>query len=459
MAGKGIMPAMRMAFVDLETTGATATADRITEVGIIQLDDTGTREWSSLVNPEARISDFIERLTGISNAMVATAPRFEELAPRILDALADRVFVAHNARFDYSFLKAEFGRLGIDFRPRVLCTVKLSRRLFPQHRKHSLDSLIERHGLSMDQRHRALGDARAIAQFWQLLREQVAPEELDAAVRELTGRPSLPQHIEPAVVDALPDGPGVYLFYGENRLPLYIGKSRTLKKRVLTHFASDHSSSKEMSLAQQVRQIECITTAGEIGALLQEALLVKRLQPSHNRRLRRNDDLCSWQYAPDASGRAVPRLLKSADADLGYAPDLYGLFKTPREATLALRALADEEGLCHGLLGLEKLAAGRPCFAHQLHKCRGACVGKEAPLSHAARLMTGLARMKLLAWPFPGPATLAEGDDLHVIDAWCYLGTARSAEELAALRGQPRPAFDRDIYQVLRKHLAAMNPL
>jgi DNA polymerase-3 subunit epsilon len=197
-----------LAFVDLETTGATATADRITEIGIIEVDADGVREWSTLVNPGVPISSFIESLTGISSAMVASAPAFAEVASEVLARLEGRLFIAHNARFDYGFLKNEFKRAGLDFRATVLCTVKLSRKLFPQHPRHNLDSLIERHGLQVSARHRALGDARLIHQFWQQLLASVEPEVLAATVAKLTARPSLPANLDAAAIDALPDGPG-----------------------------------------------------------------------------------------------------------------------------------------------------------------------------------------------------------------------------------------------------------
>ena len=157
-----------LAFVDLETTGATATHDRITEIGIVEVDEDGSvREWQQLVNPGMRIPPFIEQLTGISNDMVADAPPFEAIADEALRRLHGRLFIAHNARFDYGFLKTEFKRLGVDFKANVLCTVKLSRALYPEHHRHNLDSLIERHGLHAEGRHRALADAQLIHQFWQ----------------------------------------------------------------------------------------------------------------------------------------------------------------------------------------------------------------------------------------------------------------------------------------------------
>jgi DNA polymerase-3 subunit epsilon len=152
-----------MVFLDLETTGATATRDRITEVGLVEISDQSVERYSQLVNPEARIPEFIQGLTGITDEMVSDAPVFAEIAHDLAERLQGKLFVAHNARFDYGFLKNEFKRLGIDFRARVLCTVKLSRELYPQESRHNLDALIARHGLQASGRHRALADADLIA--------------------------------------------------------------------------------------------------------------------------------------------------------------------------------------------------------------------------------------------------------------------------------------------------------
>ena len=448
-----------LAFVDLETTGATATADRITEIGIVEVDEQGVREWSCLVNPGAPISGFIERLTGISNAMVADAPPFEDVAEEVKARLEGRLFIAHNARFDYGFLKNEFKRAGHDFRATVLCTVKLSRKLYPGHAKHNLDSLIERHNLTVSSRHRALGDARLIHQFWNRVQVEVAPELLAETVRVLTARPSLPAGLDPAAVDDLPEAAGVYLFYGENDLPLYVGKSKELKKRVLAHFAADHAAAREMNLAQQVRRIECIETGGEVGALLKEAALIKQLQPIHNRTLRRNEELCFWRLVESHPGEWRPQLMLASDLEFRQQGHLYGPFKTAREAKRTLTELAKEHRLCHSLLGLEKVKPGKPCFAHQLQQCKGACVGKEPVSFHSARLMAALGRWQLAAWPFAGPAWLREGDEVHLIDHWRHLGTACCEADLHALLDTEPPTFDRDSYRILQKALDRMTPL
>ncbi len=449
-----------LAFVNLETTGATASADRITEIGIIEVDEDGAvREWQQLVNPGTRIPPFIEQLTGISNEMVAAAPPFAAVAEETLRRLAGRLFIAHNARFDYGFLKNEFKRLGVTFRAPVLCTVKLSRTLFPEYKRHNLDSLIERHGLAADARHRALADAQLIRQFWQKIHVDRSSDEIEAALKAQNARPSLPPHLDPEILDELPDTPGVYLFYADNNLPLYVGKAKDIRKRVLSHFAADHSSAKEMALAQQVRRIDWIETAGEIGALLKEAALVKQLQPAHNRQLRKNDDVCTWTLVDEGEGWLRPQLASPRELDMGIRSACYGLFKNGKEATEVLRALAGEHNLCDALLGLEKITPGKPCFGHQVKRCKGACVGSEPYARHTMRLVGALSRLKLVSWPLNGPALIREGDEAHLIDGWRYLGTVRSDEEIHALLAAGRPQFDRDTYRILAKYVARMTPL
>ena len=442
----------RLAFVDLETTGANALVDRITEIGVVLVDEYGVREWSRLLQPQTRIPAFIEQLTGITNAMVADAPRFEAVAEELAALLHGYLFIAHNARFDYGFLKNEFKCSGLTFRPAVLCTVKLSRALFPQYQHHNLDSLIERYGLTVTARHRALGDARLIHQFWQQLHLTQAASLITDTVQKLVARSSLPSHIDRRLIDDLPASPGVYLFYGENDLPLYIGKSTNIRQRVLSHFSADHSHGKEMSLSQQLRRIDWIETAGEWGALLKEATLIKTLQPIHNRRLRRNNALCAWQLQQQAD-HLRPVLTWADDLDFGEQANLHGLYHNQRDAQKALRIMADQHQLCLSVVGLEKTSKGRPCFARQLKKCKGACIGEEKPVDHAARLLIAMTKLKLATWPYAGLVGLQEGDELHVLDHWCYLGTAKNEAEVHDLLGASRPAFDRDTYLILSKAL------
>ena len=444
-----------LAIVDLETTGAHPAHDRVTEIAVIEVDEGEvTGEWSTLVNPETAIPAAIQALTGITNDMVAGAPRFAALAKELGARLAGRVLVAHNARFDYGFLKHEFERAGQAYRARTLCTVKLSRRLYPEHARHNLDSLIERHGLECRARHRAMGDAEAVWQFLRVAQAECGEEVLAVAARQVAKQPTLPAHIDRAMVDAIPDAPGVYLFYGEGAAPLYVGKSIAMRTRVLQHFGDDVRSSKEMQLAREVRRIEWQRTAGELGALLREAALVKELLPVFNRQLRRAAELCG--FALDAKHL---RLVRDFDAQsLGH---VHGLFRSRRAALEALRGIADEHGLCLQSLGFETARKGA-CFRHQVRRCAGLCAGKETFQAHHARLAAALGALKTLAWPWRGPVGVLEEDperettEMHVVHHWCYLGTAKSESDVPELlEGARRLRFDLDQYKILARHLAA----
>ena len=450
-----------VACLDVETTGTSPQHDRITEIGIIEMmPDGSVSEWSTLVNPETRIPEFIEQLTGITNRMVEDAPTFPQIADKLRERLEGRVFVAHNARFDYAFIKNEFQRMEESFRADTLCTVRLSRRLYPQHYKHNLDSLIQRLGIEMEERHRALADARVLSLFLQRLPLEHAADSIQDAIRHVMKKPSLPPHIPEGRIDDIPEGPGVYFFYGDNDMPLYVGKSVNLRERVLSHFAGDHSSTKDLRISQQLKRIEYRETAGELGALLLEAKLVKELQPIHNQRLRQENDLCTWQMVDSPKGGKTLVLKYAADIDFGRESGLYGMFTSQRKATEALRDLSDAYKLCLVQLGLEKPARGKssPCFGHQLKKCRGVCIGTEDPLQHDLRLMEALARLKVQSWPWAGPIGIRETSDgrqeIHVIDHWSYLGTAKNNADIEdILSGSSDAAFELDTYKILAKQL------
>jgi DNA polymerase-3 subunit epsilon len=448
-----------LAFVDLETTGATATHDRITEVGVVLAGEHGVeREWSTLVNPEKSIPPAIQSLTGITNEMVASAPRFCDIAAELARLLEGRLLIAHNARFDYAFLRNEFRRIGNRYRSTVLCTVKLSRRLYPQHRRHNLDSLIERHGLSCSARHRALGDARVLWELLQCWRSELGAARVAEAAAQAMKQPAVPAGLGADVLDDIPEGPGVYLFYGENNLPLYVGKSVNLRTRVLSHFAADHRVNKDMRIAQQIRRVEWLETAGELGALIREAELVKKLRPAHNRLLRHNGDLCTWLWDADDPDAGAPRLIAAAEIDPARIEHAYGLFRSRRAALDALRDIARAHELCPIVLGLEK--GGGPCFAFQIKKCRGACTGREPPALHRARAATALLPLRMRRWPFRGRVGVreqcAEGEriEVHILDRWCYLGSVSSEHELQEFDDTVAThPFDFDTYRILARFI------
>ena len=443
-----------LAFVDIETTGSHFERDRITEVGIKSLIHNQVDTWESLINPQTGIPQNIQSLTGIRPEMVSKRPPFEDLAAEIAQELEGKIFVAHNARFDYGFLKASFKRVGIDFKPKVLCTVKLSRLLFPEQARHNLDTIISAHHLKMSSRHRALGDADLLLQFWRVCEAKFGCEPLLKAVNQLLGNASLPPNIDKELVDSIPEKPGCYIFYGENKAPLYIGKSISLRSRVMGHFQGALTLRKEMKLSLQVRDIDWIETSGELGALILESRLIKERMPSMNIKLRRSKDLCAWKLELDESGFLTPRLVGHRELDPGFQANLYGLFYSKREANAYLKAIAKKYRLCEAILGLEKRIEGKACFGYQVRQCGGACIGGSPIDLHNLQLKTALELFQVQMWPYAGPVAIKEAGHMHVIDRWRYLGTAINEEELYELADSGEGEFDLDIYKILKKALA-----
>ena len=443
-----------LAFVDIETTGSHFDRDRITEIGIKTLSHGEIRIWESLINPQTSIPQNIQRLTGISPTMVADQPSFAELAEELKKELEGKIFVAHNARFDYGFIKASFKRLGIDFKPKVLCTVKLSRLLFPDQPRHNLDTIIHAHGLKVSARHRALGDADLLLQFWRICESQFGQKQLTEVMNQLIGNSSLPPNIDQALIDSIPDGPGCYIFYGDNKTPLYIGKSIALRSRVMGHFQGALTQRKEMKLSLQVRDIDWIETGGELSALILESRLIKERMPSMNIKLRRSKDLCAWSLELDSLGVLAPSLVTHHHLAPGLQENLYGLFYSKREAHTYLKAIAKKYHLCEALLGLEKRIEGKPCFGYQVKQCGGACINLTSIDLHNLQLKTAMELFKVKVWPYSGAIAIKEGEEMIVIDKWCYLGTAINQDELLELAESGDAEFDLDIYKIVKKALS-----
>lgn len=437
-------------FVDLETTGANFANDRIIEIGVVEVDGNGVREWSSLINPDTTISPFITGLTGIDTAMVASAPRFADVAQFVFEKLRGRLFVAHNARFDYTFLKREFLRLGVGFQATNLCTVKLSRKLFPEHHRHSLDALVSRYGIVVGDRHRALADAKVLWDLWQHWQAIVPAENFKRTVDAIVGKPELPPQLDASIVDDLPEAPGAYAMYDHEGRLLLVKRSANIRQQVLAHFAP---ANRDSALVRNTCRIEWREAAGELGArLIEHQLSAASRKPS--------DDLCAWQLVRHGEGDFRPQLAFAHDTDFANTADLFGLYTSKREATTALRKLVEAQKLCHQHTGLGVSAPGEACIGYKQRTCRGACVGKEPLSLHSARLMTALAKFKVNPWPYPGPVALIERDefgmreDFHVVSQWRHLGTAHNERELEEiLENRVDSAFDADIYRILGKFL------
>jgi DNA polymerase III subunit epsilon len=452
------MNGLNLAIIDVETTGTSAAYDRIIEIGVLRIENGKLAEtYSTLVDPERSISYHIQSLTGITNGDLVGAPTFGDIKSELLRILDGCVFVAHNARFDYGFVRHEFERVGVDFSARCLCSARLSRKLFPEQRRHSLDSIIQRFDIRCVNRHRALDDAQVIWDFLQTVPGQVGTSRLSLAVNELLKAPILPSQIDPALVKSLPDSAGVYVFYGHDRNPLYVGKSINIRSRVLSHFSSHSSSSKEMSLWQQVEHIEAISTAGELGALLLESHLIKDLYPLYNRRSLNSKRLVVVRRVVAENGymsAVIEPLNGPAPSNL---TDIVAIFRTQKKAKDFLWENAREHGLCPSILGLEK-RNGNCCYV-QLDICRGACAGREAPSTYNRRFIKAFAGQGIKSWPFPGPILVEEKNgsnaegEAFVIDRWCLVCSFKFDETGAEKLLPAKYVFDYDSYKILSRFL------
>ena len=268
-----------------------------------------------------------------------------------------------------------------------------------------------------------------------------------------------PEHLR-ASLEGLPDAPGVYLFHGEEEtgLPLYVGKSVRIRTRVLSHLRNPQ----EARLLRQARRISHLLTGGEVGALLLESQLIKRLQPLHNRRLRASRQLYGWQWVAEKEGEGTAparlHLVHAGEVDFARTVGLFGLYRSRQAALAHLADLADQHGLCLQAVGVEKGRAGQQCFRHAIKRCAGACCGRVDPLAHARGWLDALEGLRLRVWPYAGPVGLVERhgevEQVHVIHDWCYLGSAPSVAAARRLT-QAQPRYDVDSYRILVSPLLA----
>lgn len=272
------------AVIDLETTGGNHNSERIIEIGIVLHDGKiKIGEYTTLINPQKEISAFISTFTGITNSMVKNAPKFSDVADTILELLEGKIIVAHNAKFDYNFIKSEFRRLNIPFSKKNICTVQLSRKIFPSHKSHSLGNICRDLGIVVDNRHRAFGDAAATALLLEKLIENdtknIIGEYLDDDIKKI----HLPPKLNPRIIDVLPEEVGVFYFHNENGDVIYLDKSKNIRDYIFNFFAKKPTEKYKQQLHQDVADISFELTGNELIASLIETAEIKRLAPKYNR--------------------------------------------------------------------------------------------------------------------------------------------------------------------------------
>ena len=447
-----------LVFVDIETNGLNHIRGRVIEVAAIRVEQGKvTKTFRSLLDPETDLPYYITNLTGITTNDLKGAPTFHQIGKELRDVLQDAIFVAHNVRFDYSFLKQEFGRMGLSFLPKQLCTVKLSRALYPHVKGHKLSDIISRHNFAVKARHRAYDDAAVLWQFMQYIEKHYTPEQIELAVGRQLRQPAIPKSLQPEIVRNLPETAGVYIFEDAEGRPLYIGKSINIKKRVMSHFGRDHAESKEFKIAQSIEHITTHVTGGELAALLLESKLVKEMQPLYNRQLRRTSKLTLAKHSLDARGYLIVSIEESSQIEPTDSSHLLAVYTRRGKAKVALLELTKTNELCPKLMGLEKATGS--CFWRQLRKCRGACAGKESAEVYNNRLLHAFERQRIQVWPYKGPVLIEEkvpgvAVQALVVDQWCVLGEITQQEYCEpVLESRPRH-FDLDTYKILQAFMS-----
>ncbi len=439
-----------LAIVDVETTGMSGLFDRVIEIGILRVEDNKVvQKLNTLVNPETYISPFIESFTGIHKEDLESAPLFSDLSDQIYELMSDAILVAHNARFDYHFLKHEFKRTGISYSSKTLCTAQLSRRLFPRYRHHNLSAIIERFGLSCENRHRAYDDAFALWQFLQKIKDTVKIDKLTDTIKTLIRSSYGGNAVIKKQIDELPESPGVYIFYDKNNMPLYVGKSKNIKERVITHFSSDYQSGRQVEMIKQIERIDHSKTAGELGALIQESQLVKQLLPVYNKKLRQKKAFIVAKKITNSLGYNSLKMEILENIDLLNFTEILGVFKSKKSAKETISYIGKKYNLCNKMLGVE--STNSSCFEYKLGRCKGACVQEESPEKYNARFTIAFIENKQFRpWPFVGAIEVYEKNEeeelyeTFKIDKWCLIN--------------PQYDFDIDTYKIITSYLTYKSP-
>ncbi|MCU0442389.1 MAG: exonuclease domain-containing protein [Bacteroidia bacterium] len=361
------------AIVDIETTGGHAEANGITEIAIyLHNGEHITYEWQSLVKPDMPIPPFIERYTGITNQMVKNAPHFEQIAPIVHQLLSQSIFVAHNVNFDYSFIKYQLAQHGFILNTQKLCTVRLSRLLFPGYSSYSLGNICNAKQIPINNRHRAAGDALATVKLFEKLLEADAGSLIENTLKRGTKTYILPPNLPIEEFDVLPKLPGVYYLRNQAGDPIYIGKAKNIKSRFLSHFSSKRESAQKQHFYREVFHVSFTVCPTELIAFILESIEIKKHWPKYNRALKSLDfsfGLFSYEDRAGYLWLAIDRVRKNTMP--------LRSFKSQQEALFYLNSLMQEHRLCgkYCLVNTSK----KPCSAFEsLSFCKGACEQKES---------------------------------------------------------------------------------
>ena len=356
------------AILDIETTGGKYNEEGITEIAIYRFDGHKVvDQFISLVNPEIPIQPFVVGLTGINNEMLRNAPKFFEVAKRIVEITSDCILVAHNAKFDYRILSTEFGRLGFEYERESLCTVELAQKLMPGQPSYSLGKLARALGIAVSDRHRANGDAQATVKLFKMLLAKDSSKEI--LISSVKTKPKITMDTKLVqLLEELPSITGVYYLHNAKGQIIYIGKSKNIRKRVLQHFTNDNRKSREVQ--KEVAAITYEATGNELNALLKENEEIKKNKPKFNKALSRTIFSYALYKTVDEKGYIH---LKIGKAD-GRKKNIT-TFTNLQQARMVLLNIVEEYQLCQKYTGLHSGNGG--CFNYSIKQCSGACIGEE----------------------------------------------------------------------------------
>ena len=448
------------AIIDIETTGGSPSTEKITEIAIFIHDGMKViDEFVSLINPEKKIPYHITQLTGISNSMVADAPKFYEVAKQIIEITENNIFVAHNVNFDYSFIKQEFKYLGYDYSREKICTVALSRKIIPGHKSYSLGKLCNDINIKIEGRHRAAGDALATVKLFEYLQTNNSKNIKFSALDGISKK-DLHPNFNPDDLKEIPDEAGVYYFYNEQNDLIYIGKSKNIRTRILSHFRN-MTTKKSIEMREAIASFDFQLTGSELIALLKESHEIKQNKPKYNRAQRRAMSAYGLYTYTDSVGYIRFEIARNNSKD--FAPIV--TFASGKAGQSYLQNLVTQFELCQKLCGLYKTNGA--CFHHEIMECKGACIGKESPKEYNNRAYKVIAKHQFRHNSFYILERGRNDDELGIImiengkyngygyiDKVAYTGSTE-------LLGDCIKSYDdnRDIQQILRNYLKNGHPL
>lgn len=373
--------------VDIETTGNGYKGQKITEISVFLFDgEKIIDEFTSLVNPEQAIPYFITNLTGITEAMVRTAPKFYEIAKKIAEITKDAIFVAHNVNFDYNIIRDEFKSLGFDFKRKKLCTVRLSRKIIPGLSSYSLGNICTAEGIEVAARHRAKGDAEATVELFRRLLKRDDNFTINSFLNAKSREATLPPLLDKQVVDKLPERHGVYYFKNEQKEVIYVGKANNIKQRVISHFYD--KKKKEITMCLETADISYTETGSELIALLHESSEIKHLYPKFNRAQRKAGEAVGLFSYEDQKG-----IVHLAFNRLKLTPNPLMKFYSMAACRSMLEKVCEVFELCPKYCHLQTNV--NACFHYQLQQCKGICTGKEAVESYNNRVYEAIKSLGL----------------------------------------------------------------